>query len=76
MINLEKLLIALRFNQSKVARFLGINRLTLRNDIKAERNYLIVDGVVYKSIGKARMYELSEIEKLKIEEQYNRECGQ
>ena len=73
--NLNKLMTYFRRNQSAVSRVLGVTRLTLRTDIRNGRNYIVVDGIVYKSIGKANTEHLHELDRLHLEEEFNRECG-
>ena len=73
--NLNKLMTYFRRNQSAVSRVLGVTRLTLRTDIRKGRNYIVVDGIVYKSIGKANTEHLHELDRLHLEEEFNRECG-
>lgn len=75
MINLNKLMAHFRRNKSAVSRVLGVTRLTLRTDIKKGRDYIVVNGVVYKSIGKANTEHLHELDRLHLEEEFNRECG-
>ena len=73
--NLKELMTYFRRNQSAVSRVLGVTRLTLRTDIRKGRNYIVVDGIVYKSIGKANTEHLHELDRLHLEEEFNRECG-
>ena len=73
--NLNQLMRYFRCNHSAIARVLGITRLTLRNSIRDNRNYIVIDGVVYKSIGKANTEHLHELDKLHLEALFNRECG-
>ena len=73
--NLKELFKYFRCNQSAISRVLGITRLTLRNSIRDDRNYIIIDGVVYKSIGKVRTDHLDEMDRLYLEERFNSECG-
>lgn len=73
--NLKSILDCLKWNQSKVARLFGIDRATLRRDIDAGRDYVVVNNTVYREIGKLNKDSLKEIERLKLEEQYNSECG-
>lgn len=73
--NLKELMTYFRRNKSAVSRVLGVTRLTLRTDIKKGRDYIVVDGIVYKSIGKANTEHLHELDKLYLEERFNRECG-
>ena len=73
--NLKCILELLRWNRSKVARLFGIDRATLRRDIDAGKDYVVVNNVVYREIGKLNKDSLKEIERLKLEEQFNSECG-
>lgn len=73
--NLNQLMGYFRRNHSAVSRVLGVTRLTLRTDLKKGRNYIIIDGVVYKSIGNANTEHLHELDRLHLEEQFNSECG-
>lgn len=73
--NLSKLLVFFRGNKSKVAKLLRIERLTLRKSMAQGRDYIIVDGMVYKSMRKINLDHLSEIERLRLEDHFNSECG-
>lgn len=73
--NLSKLLIFFRGNKSKVAKLLRIERLTLSRHIEQGRDYIIIDGMVYKSMTKINLDHLSEIERLRLEDHFNSECG-
>ncbi len=73
--NLKELMTYFRRNQSAVSRVLGVTRLTLRTDIKKGRDYIVVDGIVYKSIGKANTEHLHELDRLHLEYEFNRECA-
>lgn len=73
MFNLEKLLQIVYGNQSKAARFLGINRGTLRTDIGNDTDIIVSGGKVYKEVGKANFKQLSESERLRLKEQLARD---
>jgi len=73
--NLNKLMTYFRRNKSAVSRVLGVTRLTLRTDINKGRDYIVVNSVVYKSIGKANTEHLHELDKLHLEDEFNRERG-
>lgn len=73
--NLSKLLKFFRGNKTKVAKLLRIERLTLRKHMDQGREYIIIDGMIYKSMSKINLDHLSEIERLRLEEHFNSECG-
>jgi len=52
--NLQELLLEYRFNQTALAKYLGITRGTLRSILNKDMDIIVKDGKVYKQIGKAR----------------------
>lgn len=71
--NLDKLLQIVYGNQSKAARFLGLNRGTLRTDINDNTDIVVLNGKVYKEVGRADFRQLSETERLRLKEQLARD---
>lgn len=68
MFNLDKLLQIVFGNQAKAARFFGVSRSTLRNNIKNKNDFIVKNGKVYKQIGSADFKQLKESERLRLKE--------
>ena len=77
MINLSKILTALYDNQTKVAEFLGINRGTLRCQIKDKNDFVVIGNKVYKEVSRINIDAINqdEIKRLELRKQFEMECN-
>lgn len=70
--NLEKLMVIFRGNQTKLAKFLGINRGSLRTNMQDGNDYIVFNGKSYKQVGEIDWNQLTPEQK-RIH--FENECG-
>jgi len=76
MLNLEKIMQLVRGNQTKAAKFLGLNRGSFSRDyVKAGKDIVVIKGKVYKEVSKINIDAFDEIEMMKLRDQFEMECN-
>jgi len=76
MLNLEKIMQLVRGNQTKAAKFLGLNRGSFsREYVKPGKGIVVIKGKVYKEVSKINIDAFDEIELMKLREQFEMECN-
>jgi hypothetical protein len=70
--NLTDILIVFRGNLTKTAKFLRVNRGSLRAKVESDQDFLIHEGKVYKQIGNPDWSQITDIEK---RAKFESECG-